>query len=80
MSDTVERRVDSFRAQTDTGKFVTIIVWQEFTDITPFGQDDREESPGRMRYITSDGKAVNKIDEKTFEVSGNNEKYIVTRI
>lgn len=80
MSNPVERRVDSFRAKTDAGKIITIIVWQEFTDITPFGQDDRVESPGRKRYATSDGKAVNKIDEKTFEVLGNNEKYIVTRI
>lgn len=80
MSNPVERRVDSFRVQTDTGKFVTIIVWQEFTDITPFGQDVREESPGRMRYITSEGRPANKINEKTFEVLGNNEKYIVTRI
>jgi hypothetical protein len=80
MDRPIERKVDSFIAKTDTGKFITIIVMQEFTDITPFGQDVREESPGSLRYTTSDGRAVKKIDGKTFEVSGNNEKYIVTQI
>jgi hypothetical protein len=64
--DTIERNVGSFIVKSDTGKTATLIIWQEFTDITPFNQDEIVESPGKKRYITSSGKPVKKIDENTY--------------
>lgn len=67
---TTERNVGSFIVRTDTGKTATVIIMQEFTDITPFNQDDIVEDPGRKRYVTSSGKPVRKIDENTYEITG----------
>lgn len=71
--------IDSFKAKTESGKVFTIFVNQEFNISDEFGQDP-EEIPGMKSLITSAGKHVNKIDENTYEILGDIEKIIVTRL
>jgi len=71
--------VDIFKAKTESGKVFTIYVNQEFIISDAF-MEEPKETPGIKSLITSTGKRVNKIDENTYEILGDIEKIIVTRI
>ena len=81
MSKMVERKVGTFQAKTEQGKIFTIFIMQKFlmADLA-FGDTVRQESPISKRLVTSEGRDVNKIDENTYDVFGDTEKYGVTRI
>jgi len=79
MSKKIVRQIGNFHAITESGKVITIFVHQEFHIAEEFGKEP-QEIPGTKSLITSAGQHVNKIDENTYEVLGDTEKPIVTRV
>ena len=65
MNDT---RIVTFVAKDDAGNAVTITAWQEWHDTTTMRDASRQCAKG-MKYLrTSDGKDVNFVDPRTFQV------------
>jgi len=72
------KKVGSFRAIDENGKYYTIFIYQEFFINEAFGQDT-EEIPGIISLRTSTNRPVNKLDEDTYDILGNLEKIRVNR-
>ena len=63
----MERFIESFEARDDTGKTHQIHLYQEMIDVTPSLSQQRDFIPGLKRYATSDGEALNFINDNTFK-------------
>lgn len=63
-----KREVERFSAISDSGKHYTIVVYQNFIDVTTLNSQNREELPGLKSMITSTGLTVNYIDPNNFQI------------
>ena len=64
MKETV---LGKFTAKSDSGRTHTIVIYQEWIDASTM-DDPGAKIPGMKRLATSSGEAVNRIDEKTFQI------------
>ncbi len=66
------RKVGQFKARSDSGKIYFVIEYQTFHTILT-GGNTKDEMAGLMTWKTSNGRSVNQIDAKTYQIASTDE-------
>lgn len=70
----MERKVRTLSAARPNGETLVVHEFQSFIDATTYDSPVRQWLPGLKRLETQNGRAVNFIDESTFELVATGER------
>ncbi len=65
----MDRQIEVFTAADDAGTTFSVRVIQSFVDVTHSLSPQQEWKPGMKRYLLSDGRQVNAVDNECFEIA-----------
>ena len=68
MNKKIKKLIDNFKVKTENGKVFTILKYQDSDIDAEAFQQEPQEIPGIISFITPDGKGVNQINENTYQL------------